>query len=389
MRTVSFCLLLIAVLVAQMLLSVSQAESADEIDKVQQQILQADEQLQALNEEIAQGREQKKQLQAAVKAVGNRVGERQSRLDQLNVQITAFEQKLRSMENLITQEQLDADARRQALANAVRQTQRLGSHAGLKVLLQHDDPALADRLNVYAEHLLRAQRDAITKQSKALEQIETAKAAALKDRNWLNYIQKKARSQYEGFTAEQVDKNQDLLSVEQQLATRIRNVSELKADQARLQKLMEELKAAQNTRSGYFASNKGRYPLPVQGTIEARFGEIKSVGKIRWAGLFIKAKANLPVQAVADGEVVFSEHLRGFGMLVILDHGDGFMTLYGGNREVTQNLGVWVEAGSTIATVGDTGGQKASGVYFEIRENAKPVDPEAWVMTDNTVISAQ
>lgn len=364
------------------------AEDLDEIDKVQQQILQTDERLKALDAKIAESREQKLSLQAAVKAVQGRVGERKTRLQQLDQEILSYDSKLSTLETRVVQERVHLGTRKAELSAAIRHSQKLGSNAGLKMLLQHDDPALADRLNVYTEYVLAAQQLMITEQIRALEIIETAQAAALKDRNWLNYIQKKAKSQHDSFAAEQSDTNRNLTTVEQELADRIRTVSELKADQERLQTLMDELKAAQSARSGYFASNKGGYPLPVDGTIDARFGDVKSVGKVRWTGLFIKAREKLPVRAVADGEVVFSDWLRGFGMLVILDHGDGFMTLYGGNRKVTQEKGTWVEAGSTIATVGDAGGQRASGVYFEIRENAKPVDPEAWVSADNTVSSA-
>ena len=152
---------------------------------------------------------------------------------------------------------------------------------------------------------------------------------------------------------------------------------------------MEELKALAIAQSGYFESGKGNYLLPVSGTIKARFGDVKSVGRLHWNGLFVAAPAGRPVKAVADGEVVYSDWLQGFGMLVILDHGDDYMTLYGGNRDVIVADGTWIDAGATIATVGDSGGQTDSGVYFEVRHNAKPVDPEQWINTDNRVQSAK
>jgi len=110
---------------------------------------------------------------------------------------------------------------------------------------------------------------------------------------------------------------------------------------------------------------------------------------LRWDGYFIEAGTGAAVRAIADGTVVYSDWLQGFGMLVILDHGDGYMTLYGGNREVTVRKEDWVQTGSTIATVGDSGGQKTSGVYFEIRHNATPVDPKEWVSTDNSIKSVK
>jgi len=177
--------------------------------------------------------------------------------------------------------------------------------------------------------------------------------------------------------------------VQAQISTKTRTVATLKVDQARLQALMEELRNSQVAHSGYFASGQGSYPLPVAGTIKARFGEVKSVGKLRWDGYFIEAGSGSPVRAIADGSVVYSDWLQGFGMLVILDHGDGYMTLYGGNRDVAVQKQDWVQTGSTIATVGDSGGQKTSGLYFEIRHNAAPVDPKEWINTNNSIKSVK
>ena len=138
---------------------------------------------------------------------------------------------------------------------------------------------------------------------------------------------------------------------------------------------MEELQAAEAAASGYFESGRGSLPMPVAGRVDARFGDVKSVGRLTWDGLFVRAEAGAAVRSVADGEVVYGGWLEGFGMLVIVDHGDGWMSLYGGNRDVLAAPGDWVESGAAIATVGDSGGQNVPGVYFEIRRDAEPVDP--------------
>jgi septal ring factor EnvC (AmiA/AmiB activator) len=150
---------------------------------------------------------------------------------------------------------------------------------------------------------------------------------------------------------------------------------------------MEELKALQSAQSGYFIAGQGRYPAPVKGRLTARFGDIKSVGKLTWSGLFIEADMGVPVRAIADGEVIYSNWLQGFGHLVIIDHGDNYTSLYGGNREVTMPVGGWVESGATIATVGDSGGQTSGGVYFEIRHNAIAEDPEIWLIPNSDLNS--
>ena len=193
---------------------------------------------------------------------------------------------------------------------------------------------------------MAAQNNAIDEQLAALSLIENAHLETVKNRNWLNHIQKKAQKQHDGFAANATATKKELASVESHLSKTHRTVAQLIADQERLQLLLEELKAAQVAKSGYFIAGKGKYPLPVNGEIEARFGDQKSVGKIQWQGLFIASRAGTPVKAIADGEVIYSDWLQGFGELVILDHGDAFMTLYGGNRDVRVKIGDWAESGS-------------------------------------------
>ncbi len=110
-----------------------------------------------------------------------------------------------------------------------------------------------------------------------------------------------------------------------------------------------------------------------------RFGAPREAGGLSWKGLFIRANDGEPVRAVADGRVVFADWLRGFGNLLILDHGGGFMTLYGYNEALLKQVGDAARAGESVARVGNTGGGQDSGVYFELRHQSKPLDPLSWV----------
>lgn len=359
------------------------------IDSVEAEIQATNKRLQALDQEIAENRSLKTSLEQAVQAVESRVSDREHRIRGLDKDIDKYSLKLDKLELQVQDAQRSVALRKERLARSIRRSQQLGTGSGLKVLLQHDNPALADRLGVYTDYFLRAQNASIEAEIAALQKIDAAKQTTLKDRNWLNHIKRKASGQYENYRTQQKQKLESLDKVEKQITEKNRSVATLKADQARLSALMEELKALAIAQSGYFESGKGNYLLPVSGTIKARFGDVKSVGRLHWNGLFVAAPVGRPVKAVADGEVVYSDWLQGFGMLVILDHGDDYMTLYGGNRDVIVADGTWIDAGATIATVGDSGGQTDSGVYFEVRHNAKPVDPEQWINTDNRLQSAK
>jgi len=361
----------------------------DTIEGVEKEMQTTAARLKKLDEELETSRKLKQKLTKAMQATAEKAGERELRIKGINSDINKYDAQLNKLDEEIAAEQQYVEKRKQVLAESIRRAQRIASGSGLKVVLQNDDPAVADRLGVYTDYFMQAQHDAIREQQASLQVIGNARTEALKNRNWLNHIKKKATNQFLTYEEQRTEKRRSIGELDSRITQTTQTVAELKASQARLQALMEELRAAQVARSGYFLSGQGKYPLPVAGIIKARFGEVKSVGRLRWNGYFIAAATNTPVRAIADGSVVYSDFLQGFGMLVILDHGDGYMTLYGGNRHVAVNTEDWVESGATIATVGDSGGQKTSGVYFEIRHNARPVDPKQWVSAKNSVKNAK
>ena len=357
----------------------SNTGTPQDIQSIEAQLKNTAVRLQALDEQLQANRTRKASLKEAVNSVSGKVSERQTRLDELDNEITRYNGSLKKLEAQVLEEHNLLNTRKDILANALRQSQRIATGTGLRVVLQHENPSQASRLGVYTDFFLRAQNQLITQQLAIINKVEQAHETALKDRNWLNHIQRKASSQHQAFVKERQEVSTEIDQVEADIQTTTKNVAELKADNARLQTLMEELKALQVANSGYFAAGRGSYEMPVNGQIHAKFNDVKSVGKVRWQGLFITAKPGAAVRAVADGEVVYSDWLQGFGRLVIIDHGDSFMTLYGGNRETLVSTGDWVDSGRPLATVGNSSGHKLSGLYFEIRHEAKPVDPEQWI----------
>lgn len=251
--------------------------------------------------------------------------------------------------------------------------------------MQQDELAEAQRLQVYNSYVLSAQHAQIVRQTDILQRLGNAQRKVNKERNWLNHVQRKANSK-KILSAREAEENQNRLAdIDRQLQQKTQTAEQLRSSQQRLQGLLQELSDVTLNTSDYFESLKGEFSLPVaDGQIQARFGDLKDVGQLRWNGWFIEANEGDKVLAVADGEILYSDWLQGFGLLVILDHGDGYMSLYGGNRSVLVQPGEWVESGATIATVGDSGGQKNSGLYFEIRHNASALDPESWFRHDES-----
>ena len=350
-------------------------EAPPSIDGVEARIRDGEARLRALDEELERSRAERAALEARLDETGDTVAERRARVAGLEADIARFEATLEGLEADVAAERATVERRRALLAASLAAAWDASRRSPLAALLEHEDPAEADRIAVWTGYVMRAQRDAIEAQRDALARIEAARARALKDRNWLEYLKDKASGQRDERLAALARGREALGEVEARIESGTRSVETLRADNARLLALMEELQAAEAARSGYFEAARGALPMPVEGRVDARFGDVKSVGRLTWNGLFVRAEAGAPVRAVADGEIVYGDWLEGFGMLVIVDHGDGWMSLYGGNREVVAAPGQWVESGATIATVGDSGGQNVPGLYFEIRRDAEPVDP--------------
>ena len=171
-----------------------------------------------------------------------------------------------------------------------------------------------------------------------------------------------------------------LSRLKSQMSNRAAQRTRLAADQTRLESLVEELaRRAQRLDGDRFVNSRGALPWPVRGQVTHRFGKERAGGRLTWQGVFIEAADGSEVRAIHSGRVAFADWLRGFGLLTILDHGGGYMTLYAHTDVLYKNVGDWVEGGEPIATAGTSGGQPDSGLYFEIRASGKPRDPLGWL----------
>ena len=173
-----------------------------------------------------------------------------------------------------------------------------------------------------------------------------------------------------------------------ELGNKIKNqentLSSLEGSRARIENLLKSLGElladipGNPSENQPFAAQKGKLPWPAKGSFLSKFGQSKNQGDLKWNGVLIKANFGTPVQVISHGRVAFSDWLQGFGFITIIDHSDGYMSLYGNSESLFKQTGDWVSAGDVIATAGDSGGQPQSGVYFEIRSRGKPVNPAKW-----------
>lgn len=264
----------------------------------------------------------------------------------------------------------------------------------LRLLLSGHDPNQTARELYYFGYVSRAQADFIRALRKNLAGLAQLTQEAHGKSAELAEVEARQRAERKELLAQQAERRRVLAKLATRIRSQRREIKSLQRDEARLSRLVEEIGKAISPGSGWwhneklpesgrgggaFASLKGKLRLPTRGELINRFGSPRSGSGLNWKGLFIRGASGQEVRAVAAGRVVFAEWMRGFGNLLIIDHGQSYLTIYGNNEALLKQVGDQVATGDVIATVGNSGGNPDSGLYFEIRYQGKAFDPLRWV----------
>ena len=280
----------------------------------------------------------------------------------------------------------------------------LGGEADyLKLIVSGVDPNQTARDLHYYGYISRAQAELIRSLRATLAWLQELQGQTREKTEELAEIESDQKKQRDQVAREQLARKQVLDKVSAQIRDQRRQVRNLERDETRLTRLIEEVsrviadEAKKTRRPGrrndqvpetggaeglgaVFAKLKGSLRLPIKGELISRFGSPRPEGGPSWKGLFIRSPAGQEVRAVASGRVVFADWMRGFGNLLILDHGLGYLTIYGNNESVLKQIGDTVRPGDPVATTGTSGGGSESGLYFEIRHEGRAFDPMTWVV---------
>jgi septal ring factor EnvC (AmiA/AmiB activator) len=349
--------------------------------------------------ELEQLRSRIQRLQSGLnKTIDQRDSEREE-LRKLDVEIGRLVHTLRDLDLRLQGQsaQLEALRERQrgarsqllrqhdALAHQIRATFAMGRQEYVKLLLNQNDPAAVSRVLTYYQYLGRARARQIASMHVALDRLHELEHDIGQQQRELQVSHAAKLEQKQALEAVHTRRTQVLAALSRKVQDQTEEIARLRADEQRLQHLLEQLEdylagvppdPAFNIR---FRDFKGKLPLPTQGRFLAHFGEPKKGGNLRWKGVLLGGREGQDVVSVARGRVAFADWLRGFGLLLILEHGDGYMTLYGHNQSLYKQVGDWVEAGQVIASLGNTGDVPELGVYFEIRQQGQPRDPQQWL----------
>ena len=383
------------------------------------------ERIEELKKELAGQEESKAEVSDALKDSEQAISESNRTLSELSQAQRQARAELNGLQNKSTAVQASVKRRQGQLKKLLTARYIHSAQNSTALLLSGKDPAEISRLLRYYQYIARAHgqgiqalRGDLLELNALTEQVRTKNAE-------LQSVATKERQEKRQLENERQSKKQVLSRIGNEIKKNRKEINTLKRDEARLTKLIERLaliiKRKEEARQAAiraqalkreaeakrqkpgdaskkptvvarndilpdddldglaFAKLRGRLRLPVRGELTNRFGSPRSDSGMSWSGLFIRAPEGQEVKAVAAGRLVFADWLRGFGNLAVIDHGTGYMSVYGNNDALLKQVGDMVQGGETVARVGNSGGNPESGLYFELRHRGKPFDPMAWV----------
>jgi len=352
--------------------------------------------IEALQKRLAETEGSKSEATDALRESERAISEANRELRELGSQSREYSKRVAELNAESRRREEALKAQQALLAGLLYQHYLGGQTEPLKLLLNREDPNQITRRLHYFGYISRARAELIAELRAGLAQLRELAQEAERKAAELSAVTAGQRAQRSRLEREKRARNQVLARISRDIERQRREMGTLKRNETRLArlvaslaKLMARAKPAPRSRSeripaapvddSPFGRLKGRLSPPVRGELANRFGSPRSDGGVLWKGLFIAARSGEEVRAVADGRVVFADWLRGFGNLLIIDHGDAFMSLYGNNEALYKRVGDIIHGGEAVAAVGNSGGNADSGLYFELRHQGRPLDPQDWV----------
>lgn len=337
----------------------------------------------SLQKELGKDKGARNQLHASLKRAEIEIGSLLSKINRTNRELTQQQSQLRQLTTDQNNLQAALKSQQQEVAQYINAAYRLGQQSQLKMALNQEQPERLGRIHRYYSYFVKARTEKIDAYLDTLVELESNKELVSKQNQQLRETQQKLQQSHSQLISQQRERQRTLSQLNTSIDNKDQQLKELLLNKQQLEQLLREVSIAITNLSAPgggkpFSSQRGKLPLPTNGKIVKRFGQTKVAGKLKWEGLLIQAKSGSDVVAVHNGRVIFSDYLRGHGLLLIIDHGDGYMTLYAHNQSLLKDIGDWVNSGETVARVGNSGGQTEPALYFEVRHQGEPTDPLKW-----------
>jgi septal ring factor EnvC (AmiA/AmiB activator) len=353
------------------------------------------ERINVLKSELVSMRGQRDVLQDALEKAEKEIGVVAATLHGLDRQADRAHESIRDLQRDFDIEQGNLEKIRVTLEKELRVAYMTGKQEQIKLLLNQEEPAALGRLMVYHEYFMRARTQAMQSIRATLERLAGIERELVLQRNEIQGLIAQQQEKSARLLVKQAQRSEILAQLHDSLSSKTDQLAALEEDERRLQKLVESLQQAIRDippvvgEYESLPSLKGKLRWPVAGRISIQYGERHTSGKLRARGVHIASRAGADVHAIARGRVVFADWLRGFGLLMIIDHGDNYMSLYGQNRSLYREVGEWVGRDEVVAAAGNSGGQQKAGLYLELRKDGRPFNPGNWFQGKPEALSAE
>ncbi len=355
---------------------------ANESQEKQQQLLEIQSRIHLVQKSLGNLTVKKNSVVAKLRDNERLYGNLSKTVNKLEQQILEQEQRLQLVREQRDEKKNLILSQKTSLSKQIRAAHAMGRQEHLKLLLNQQDPVRAGRMLVYYDYFNKARLSRVNAFSKILQELKNAEDELLFRTQSLTELRQDKKTEAAALIKAKSERKQLLTKLDKEYRNRNNELLRLRNDERQLQRLIRSIQNAmddvpyQSVLVKPFKHLRGQLKWPVKGKLEKRFGNARLSG--RWEGVLIKAKEGDVVHTVSSGRVIYADWLRGYGMLTIIDHGSGYVTLYAYNQSLYKAAGDTVDAGEPIAAVGRSGGRASPGLYFEIRKNGKPVNPQKW-----------
>ena len=350
----------------------------------QQKLVKLQEKIDAIQKDLEKDNKQKDQAVYKLKIVEKNISAQKRQIQTIDQQLEQQQQKLNSLSTQQRSLNKQLEVHREQLRKQMQSTYAMGNQEYIKLLLNQQNPADISRMVVYYQYFNKTRMERLKEINSGITELHNLKNQIHAKSTKLKELRRDATDKKQQLDKKYQQRSQLVASLTSQLKSKDQVLQNLLRDEQHIKHLLNqlehELKDVQLDLKPpkEFTSQRGKLPWPIKGNMIARFGSSRQAGNLRWKGVMIQTNAGDAIRAIAYGRIVFADWLRGFGMLIIVDHGKGYMSLYGHNEQLHKKLGDWVQGNEIIATAGNTGGQKTSSLYFEIRHNGVPQNPTKW-----------
>ncbi len=369
--------MLVLACTALLTLSSASANPTDEQSRLKQ--IQAE--IKTLRHQVDQTRETRNTTQKRLSKIEKRIGSLHRELGKTQQQQKTAQQAIDKLSQQQAASKMRSNQHKATLEELIRLRHQQGEQGQLKLLLKPQEISALGRNSHYLRYFNAAQVDAINGLNSELKSLQTLTQSVREQQHQLKETEQQLKKQQQQLKQQQQQRKQLLNTINAQLQNKESRLRQLLEDAKALEHLVQNIKEQSQQRAARktkFSALRGKLPWPAKGKLSARFGQSRQLGELTWEGVVINAPLGNNVRAVADGEVVFSDWLRGYGLLLILDHGQGYLTLYGQNQSLNKQVGDQVKQNEVIAAIGNSGGNSKAGLYFELRKQGNPVNPQRW-----------